>query len=66
MLPADTRQIADRYMFIQADLDSIAQCRGDQNRMGFAITPRRPSRNVASLPTVPPCVPDLRGFSWGR
>jgi TnpA family transposase len=37
MLPADTRQIADRYTFTQADLDLIAQCRGDQNRMGFAI-----------------------------
>ncbi len=37
MLPADTRQIADRYTFTQADLDLIAQCRGDQNCMGFAI-----------------------------
>src|SRR5512135_2351252 len=37
MLPADTRQIADRYTFTQADLDLIAQCRGDQNRMGCAI-----------------------------
>jgi TnpA family transposase len=37
MLPTDLRQIADRYTFTQADLDLIAECRGDQNRMGFAI-----------------------------
>ena len=36
-LPTDLRQIADRYTFTQADLDLIAECRGDQNRMGFAI-----------------------------
>jgi TnpA family transposase len=36
-LPTDPREIADRYTFTPADLDLIAQCRGDQNRMGFAI-----------------------------
>ena len=37
MLPTDARQIAECYTFSPADLDLIAQCRGDQNRMGFAI-----------------------------
>ena len=37
MLPTDAGQIADRYTFTPADLDLIAQCRGDQNRLGFAI-----------------------------
>ena len=37
MLPTDAGQIADRYTFTGADLDLIAQCRGDQNRLGFAI-----------------------------
>lgn len=37
MLPTDAGQIADRYTFTAADLDLIAQCRGDQNRLGFAI-----------------------------
>jgi hypothetical protein len=37
ILPTDVRQIADRYTFTQSDLDLIAQCRGDQNRIGFAI-----------------------------
>ena len=36
MLPADARQIAECYTLSPADLDLIAQCRGDQNRMGFA------------------------------
>ena len=37
MLPTDARQIAECYTFSPADLDLIAQCRGEQNRMGFAI-----------------------------
>jgi hypothetical protein len=37
MLPTDARQIAECYTFSPADLDLIAQCRGDQNRLGFAV-----------------------------
>ena len=36
-LPTDLREIADRYTFTPADLDLIAQRRGEPNRMGFAI-----------------------------
>src|SRR5207237_617299 len=37
MLPTDARQIGECYTFSLADLDLIAQCRGDQNRLGFAV-----------------------------
>ena len=37
MLPADTRQIAECYTFSPADLDLIAQRRGEPNRLGFAV-----------------------------
>ena len=36
-LPTDLREIADRYTFTPPDLDLIAQCRGEHNRLGFAI-----------------------------
>ena len=35
--PTDTRQVAEFFTFSPADLDLIAQRRGEPNRLGFAI-----------------------------
>jgi hypothetical protein len=59
MLPTDPRQVAECYTFLPADLDLIAQYRGDQNRLGFAVQlgflryPRRAWTPAESSPS--PC-----------
>jgi len=56
MLPTDVRQIAECYTFSPADLELIAQCRGDQNRLGFAVQLgflRHPGRAWTPAESIP-------------